>query len=533
MLNKDVLKTGVLKTNVLKTNVLIAGAGPTGLMAACQLKRFGIDCVIVDGKSGPTIESRALVVQPRTLEIYEQMGIAHKAVESGQKIEYANLVANGKIKQKFPFGEMGKGISPFPFILVFEQSKNEKLLLEYFEQLGGKVLWNTELVNVRKNENGISAELKTTSGAKSTLETKYLIGADGARSVVRHQLGFTFTGGTYENIFFVVDAEAEWKLGYEQLFLCLSDKTFSGMFGMKGHHRFRLIGIMPKGFKDEHTLTFDDIENEVVSKMGVEVDFKKPEWFSIYRLHHRSVDKFREGNVFLAGDAAHIHSPVGGQGMNTGLQDVYNLTWKLAYVVKGMASEKILNTYNEERLPVAKRLVKTTDRAFSFVISKNPLTGFIRENIAPILMGIALKIGRLRKMIWKTASQTEISYKQNSLAKTGADNFSRGPKSGDRTPFIYLRSGNKQISLYKLLTEPCFHLLVFNDKEFSLDINEHLVKIIHIENTQDNKEIFKTFGIKTKGVYLIRPDNYIGFKSSNVSADEIKNYFTQVGFSLT
>jgi 2-polyprenyl-6-methoxyphenol hydroxylase-like FAD-dependent oxidoreductase len=519
----------------MKTDVLIAGAGPTGLMAACQLKRFGVNCIIIDGKSGPTIESRALVVQPRTLEIYEQMGIADKAVENGQIIEYANIIAKGKIKRTLPFGEIGKGISPFPFVLVYEQNKNEHLLLEYFEQLGGKVMWNTELAEVKDHSGSwIHTIVKSSEGKTLDIEAMYLIGADGARSVVRHQLGFTFTGGTYENIFFVVDTEVDWDFGYQQLFLCISKQTFSGMFGMKGHHRFRLIGIMPKGFKDEHTLTFDDIKNEVVSKMGVDVDFKKPEWFSIYRLHHRAVDKFSEGNVFLAGDAAHIHSPVGGQGMNTGLQDVYNLAWKLAYCIKGTASEKLLDTYNEERLPIAKRLVNTTDRAFSFVISQNPIVAFIRENIVIILLGMALRINRLRRMIFKVGSQTEISYRKNSLSQTRANNFSGGsPKAGDRVPFTHLYddTGNRR-SVYELLKGTCFHMMVFGVEEIDTGLPGDLVKTVYIKDREKNKEIYSEFGIKTKGVFLIRPDNYIGFKSSNVSADEVKNYFTNAGFRL-
>jgi 2-polyprenyl-6-methoxyphenol hydroxylase-like FAD-dependent oxidoreductase len=520
----------------MKTDVLIAGAGPTGLMAACQLKRFGVNCIIVDGKSGPTVESRALVVQPRSLEIYEQMGIADKAVENGQIIELANIIAKGKIKRTLPLGEIGKGISPFPFVLVYEQNKNEQLLLEYFEQLGGKVMWNTELVEVKAhNGSAINMIVKTGNNETLNIEAEYLMGADGARSVVRHELGFTFTGGTYENIFFVVDTEADWDFGYQQLFLCLSKATFIGMFGMKGHHRFRLIGIMPRGFKDKATLTFDDIENEVVSKMGIDVDFKKPEWFSVYRLHHRSVDKFSEGNVFLAGDAAHIHSPVGGQGMNTGLQDAYNLAWKLAYCIKGTASEKLLDTYNEERLPIAKRLVNTTDRAFSFVISQNWFIAFIRENIVILLLGIALRINRLRRMIFKVGSQTEISYNKNSLSQTGANDFSgSSPKAGDRVPYIHLYDDTgKRISVYELLKGACFHLLIFGVKEeIVTGLPDDLVKRIYIKDREKNKEIYSEFGIKTKGVFLIRPDNYIGFKRSNVSADELQSYFSKTGFRL-
>jgi len=510
----------------MKTSVLIVGAGPTGLMAACQLKRFGVDCIIIDSKSGPTIESRALVVQSRTLEIYEQMGISSKAVEDGQTIERANLIVEGKIARTIPIGEIGKGLSPFPFLLVYEQFKNEKLLLEHLKSLGGDVWWNTKLAELSQNDNEVNAVVEK-KGEQIKIQAGYVIGADGAKSAVRHQLDFTFTGGTYENIFFVADTEAEWDFGYEQLFLCISKNTFSGMFAMKGYHRFRLIGIMPKDFQNSDNVTLDEIEQEVVSKMGVNVDFKNTSWFSIYRLHHRCVDSFSKGRVFLAGDAAHIHSPVGGQGMNTGLQDVYNLAWKLAYVIKGVASPKLLDTYNEERLPFAKRLVRTTDRMFSFVTSENIIIEFLRVKLLPPLSGILLKRGFFRKFMFMTVSQIGIEYRNRSLSLNGGNDFLKdAPEPGDRTPYVFLHHNGNRVSIYELLKETRFHLLIFDDEAEINGFESEFVKVIYVRDRNKNTETYKKFGVKNKGVFLIRPDNYIGFRSSNVSSQEIKKYLS-------
>lgn len=338
-------------TESLNTEVLIIGAGPTGLMAANQLMRFGIDFIIVDTKSGPTKESRAIAVTARSLEIYQQMGLAQHAIDNGKRMISFNLFSRGKRKAEVKIGEIGKGLSEFSYMLGFEQSRNEEMLAHNLVSKGKKIHWDHEFIELKEYSEKIIAVVKNNNELHN-IHAKYLIACDGARSPVRHQLNFSFKGGTYDHKFFVADTQLDWKLEYDNLVICPGDKNFCGFLPLYGDKNYRVLGTLPKEFADRDDISFADIEKVVKDTIGIELTFEKVNWFSIYKLHHRGVDHFSQGNVFLAGDSAHIHSPAGGQGMNTGLQDAYNICWKIAFVLRHNASPALLGTYNEERLPL-------------------------------------------------------------------------------------------------------------------------------------------------------------------------------------
>ncbi|HKR07132.1 MAG TPA: FAD-dependent monooxygenase, partial [Bacteroidia bacterium] len=425
--------------NTSRTKVLIIGAGPTGLMMACQLSRFGIDFIIIDKNPGPSEKSKALAVQARSLEIYGQMGIADKAIEQGQKSKGANLVVKGKKIIRIPFGDIGRQFSAYPFLHILEQNKNEQLLIEYLGQKNISVTWNSELLNFSQRDKELKATIKTKNDQQEIM-TDWMIGADGGKSAVRHLLNLEFSGDTYENIFYVADTKVEWDLGYNELIGYLSKKTLTAFFPMKGEKRFRLVGILPEQFQDEENVTFSDIQSVIKNSIETKIDFSDTKWFSVYRLHHRCVNHFREGRCFLAGDAAHIHSPAGGQGMNTGLQDAYNLAWKLALVIKKIAGEKLLDSYNAERLPLAKRLVKTTDRAFGFGVSRNIFTQFARINIFPFFIRWLMNKKFFQTFAFKGISQIAINYRKSFLSKTQLQNPSSKFKAGDRIPYCFIFS---------------------------------------------------------------------------------------------
>ncbi|MDQ6756951.1 MAG: FAD-dependent monooxygenase [Bacteroidota bacterium] len=510
----------------MKTKVLICGAGPTGLMMACQLKRFGVDCIVVDTKEGPVKESRALAVQARTLQIYEQMGIAETALQQGNIADRANVIIKQKKVQQISFKSLGKGLSAYPFFFILEQNKNEEILYEHLKASGGDVMWKHSLLNFTQNEDEVTAFIKDENGEEDNIIVDWLIGADGAKSIVRHILQSPFTGDTYENIFYVADTAMKWPWGHEGLSICLSSHTFMAVFPMPGDNRYRLIGILPKQFKQEDVKDFSQIQNTIEQQNGLQLSFTNTNWFSLYKLHHRCVDNFRMKKVFLAGDAAHVHSPVGGQGMNTGLQDAYNLAWKLALVINKQADEKLLNSYNEERLPIAKRLVNTTDKGFSLMTSPKWHIKIFRLYIFPVLIKYILRSKKLRVFIFRTASQIAINYKKSSLSVSENKNLLQ---AGCLIPFVNINSKVIDEHLkFNGFTILLFDTILSDEQKQGIQ-NSFLVRFqfIDIRRDEKNEDAFNKFKVKISAMFLIRPDNYIGFASESISISDIKKYLSE------
>jgi len=507
-------------------DVIIIGAGPTGLMAATQLARFNISFLIVDSKAGPTDQSRAIVVTARSMEIYQQLGISNVPIEQGRFITEFAIFVKGKQKALATVGEFGKGLTDFSYLLAFEQSKNEELLVRTLAAYNKEVCWNTELENIVQHQDKIEADLKHLSKPGHPIEkvtAKYMIGCDGAKSMVRHLLNFSFKGGTYEQQFYVADTKLKWQEGFNKLILCPSRNNFCGFFPMAGSNSHRIIGTVPKVLNDRADLSFDDLEKAIKETVHFPMEIEAMNWFSVYKLHHRSVDTFRKGNVFLAGDAAHIHSPAGGQGMNTGLQDAYNLSWKLALVIKNIAGEKLLETYNEERLPFAKWLLKFTDRFFGIMTSSNIFISWLRNNIVPQMLKIFLKSPFIRPLMFKTLSQIKWSYKDCSVSKNRSAQKLKFT-AGDRLPYVLINTGQTSESVYTLLMQPVFHLLMIGNTNISFTMHEFVKPVI------SNLEDWKSFGV-TKSLYiLVRPDNYIALVADEMNKEILDSYLQQYCF---
>lgn len=506
-----------------KTKVLIVGAGPTGLMMACQLRRMAIDCMIIDKKEGPTRESRALVLHARSLEIYDQLNIADTALQQGEVLRKIQFILKKRKIAAVVFGEIGKGLSKFPYLLVFEQSKNEELLYQYLRDAGGEVNWKTELDSLEQDNATVRAKLKLANGGVKIIEADWLVAADGSKSEVRHSLDMSFSGDTYEHIFYVADTKLKWPWGHDALSLYLSRNTFLGLFPMAGDNRFRVIGILPAAFQDEHPGSFEQIIPHIQSQVNVPLEFSETSWFSVYRLHHRCVAHFRNGRIFLCGDAAHIHSPAGGQGMNTGLQDAYNLAWKLAYVIKGQLHEKILDTYEQERLPFAKRLLASTDRAFTIGTSAKWWRRWIRLYMIPVIAPLAFRFRSIRRAAFRAVSQIAIRYTHSDLS-SGAHTMKLKIGPGERFPYLLLNDGS---CLYDKMKEPVFYLLVFSGKgstDLSTPGNEFagMMKVLQIAS--DEKTIFNNLGIEKEALILVRPDHYVALVTGADSV-AVKNYF--------
>jgi 2-polyprenyl-6-methoxyphenol hydroxylase-like FAD-dependent oxidoreductase len=512
----------------IQTDVLIVGAGPTGLSLACQLVRYGIDFVIVDKKEGVTPYSKALGVHARTLEIYEQMGLSERAISEGTIAGRVRLLEGGDVKGEVDLSAVGEGMSPYPFMLVLEQSRNEQLLYGFLKHNSKDVRWQTELASFEQTEEEVTAILKGPDGAVQTVEARYLVGCDGPSSPVRHSLGLGFEGSTFERIFYVADVKIDWKYPHDALHVCLTRNAVVAFFPMQGENRWRIVGAFPEGTdKEPGEVLYEEIEARIKLEAEVELDITEVNWFSTYKVHSRHVERFSEGRCFLAGDSAHIHTPAGGQGMNTGIQDAYNLAWKLAFVLNGQARPEILTSYNDERLPNAKRLLETTDRMFNLAAGSDWLLHLIRTTIFPPLAGFILGLDAVKKRFFPLISQIGIHYPDSMLSQRSEGSWR--VKAGDRMPWFKVEGG----SVYDLLRAPRFHLVTFSEgqsdgheapealgQEFP-DAVDHIALPLTTQVTE-------RFGTEEPFTILLRPDNHVALLAAGTSGDEARRYLRDV-----
>jgi len=505
------------------TDVIIIGAGPTGLSLACQFIRYGIDFVVIEKNESITPFSKAIGVQARTLEIYDQLGLAQPAIERGTIASRVRLVEGGEVRGEMHLANFGKGLSQYPFMLMLEQSKNEELLYKFMKSHGRDVLWKTELENFTQDATGVTAQVKSVSGEIQTIKGKFLVGCDGASSPVRRELGLTFEGSTFERLFYVADARVDWELPHDALHVCLAREVFCAFFPMKGENRYRIVGTFPESKNQEQgEVLYEEIEQEIKDKAQLKLEISDVRWFSLYKVHSRRVNKFSEGKCFLAGDSAHIHSPAGAQGMNTGIQDAYNLAWKLALVIKGVAAESLLETYNEERLANAKRLLESTDRMFELAAGSHWLLSFIRTTIFPPLAGFMASLETVSKRVFPLISQIGVNYRGAALSEHAGDEPEHA-EAGDRLPYFLV--GGK--SIFDKLNEPKFHLLVFSNREhgnwkngFGDLVDYHVIPI--------DSHVSEIFGTEKEFMVFLRPDNYIAFISPEISLDHVRDYLNRI-----
>lgn len=293
---------------MIKTPILILGAGPTGLMLSAQLHRYGAPHAVVDRKAGVTEFSKALAVQARTLEQYDQLGIAAAAIKNGFVAGSVRVIINGQIKATAQFGEIGAGLSPYPYLFILEQSRNEALLRDYINSHGGDIQWSTEVTDLQAHRDGYKGTLKRGDGTLEPFECRYLVGCGGASSPVRQFLNMPFRGATNEQLFFVADINMDVDLEKHGLLLVINQKEFFAFFPMSGPNHYRAIGVLPPSVADPDDFSFDLLKTHIEGNLGFPAKITGHSWHSGYRVHHRIADSFSSGGAFLAGDAAHIHS---------------------------------------------------------------------------------------------------------------------------------------------------------------------------------------------------------------------------------
>lgn len=518
------------------TQVLIVGAGPSGLMMAAQLLRYGLQPVIIDNRQGPTKQSRALAVQARSLEIYRQLGVVDTVIAEGFPAEGINFYNDGEQKAGFNIQNTGQDYTPFPYVHIYPQNKNERTLLNYLTDKSCPVYWNTYLTDLQQQPGEVQVTLNN-GEQEYTLTCQWLVGADGAHSKVRQQLQIPFNGDTYPSQFYLADVVMP---GNEKLInLYLASGGFAAFFPMPGHGAYRIVGNIPSGLVADQEIKLTDVMPTLKKVTGKDVAVLDCTWFATYKLHHRMASRFSLGRCFLIGDAAHIHSPVGGQGMNTGLQDAYNLAWKLAGVIQHKLKPEILNSYATERMPVAKDLLKSTDRAFKFIMSDSLWARLAKKWLVPIVLNKVWQNEALRFKLFKRVSQTGISYTHSSLNLHLSQLTTI--KAGDRLPYlkIYDEKKQQQTDLHAWCSKPGFTLItigplqelyVFSLAKWITQNYNGWLNFYHLPPSVKNQQVFDAFEIKTgqSKALIVRPDMHIGFINDVVDLEMMKNYLENV-----
>jgi 2-polyprenyl-6-methoxyphenol hydroxylase-like FAD-dependent oxidoreductase len=502
--------------------VLIVGAGPTGLVLALWLTRLGIAVRIIDKTAEPGTTSRALAVQARTLEFYRQVEIAQAVVAAGVKIAGVNLWVKGARAARVPLGNIGESLTPFPFALVFPQDAHERLLIERLGALGVNVERRTELVRFDQQTGSVRAVLRRPDGVEEICRAAYLAGCDGASSTVREGLAIGFPGGTYAGRFYVADVEASGPVTDFELHVDLDEADLLLVFPMKGQGCVRLVGdVHEERGPGGRELTFDDVSPRAIEHLKLTI--AKVNWFSTYKVHHRVAHRFRTGRAYLLGDAAHIHSPVGGQGMNTGIGDAVNLAWKLAAVLGG-AGESLLDSYELERIAFARRLVATTDRGFTLATSPGHVARLVRTRLVPLVLPLLFRLSGMRRFFFRTVSQTGIRYRDSPLSEGSAG----AVRGGDRLPWVETgRHGNDFADNFAPLTSLAWQVHVYGEPR--RELAEACTKQGLTLHAFPWTPAMKRVGFVPDGLYLIRPDGYVALADRDCDPERLSRYFASRG----
>ncbi len=504
-----------------ETEVLIAGAGPTGLVLALWLAKLGVKLRIVDKAPKAGTTSRALAVQARTLEFYRQIGLADAVVDKGRKVGAMNLWVGGRIVTQVNIHDIGVGLGPFDYMFIFPQDEHEALLEDELAKLGVKVERSTELMGFTDDGDCVRAVLQDAQGVQEMCEARYLAGCDGARSLVRHVVDAGFPGGDYSQLFYVADVEASGEPVDGNLNIDLDQADFLAVFPLKADGHVRLVGVV-RDERAQHpeTLTFEDVARQAIDDMKIKVS--KVNWFSTYRVHHRVAEHFSKGRVFLLGDAAHIHSPAGGQGMNTGIGDAVNLSWKLAAVLKKRAPPELLDSYEPERIGFAKRLVQTTDRIFTLASSEGKLAEQVRTRIVPKLAPGLTGLDLVRKFAFRTVSQMVVNYRRGPLSEGAAGDV----WGGDRLPWVRLAGGADNFTPLKTLDWQV-HVYGQASRELAAACEARGLDLHRIPWSPEMRKA----GVKQDAVYLVRPDGYVALAEPRGDAERLLAYLDQHGIA--
>jgi 2-polyprenyl-6-methoxyphenol hydroxylase-like FAD-dependent oxidoreductase len=525
------------------TDVLIAGAGPVGLALAIELRRRGVAARIIDRSDGPATESRALGTQARTIEHFRMMGIGEDRLAPSLRIPGIAIHDGGSLVATVPTRVSRPDVT-YDGILVMTQADTERMLLDRLDDLGGAVERGATLTALSQDAGGVHATITGRLGTE-TIRARYLAGCDGARSTVRHHLRAEFAGFTYPQEFLLADCRVAGNLGHDLGNGWLHPDGLLFALPLPYEGLWRIIVNTDRQAPDDRTApTIEEVATLVRKRTGDALEITDAVWISRFRINCRMVNEYRHGAIFLAGDAAHVHSPVGGQGMNTGIQDAVNLGWKLALATSDRAAASLLDTYGEERMPIARAVLAGTDRGTRAIMTANPALRWLRDRA----LATAASIPAVQGVIAEQISQLGLDYRKSPLSgPAGRGGFAaRSPRPGDRAPqaaFTHAATGNPS-TLFDQYGLGGFTLLLFPDPaggEISLRdattlgawvrdrLGDDCCPIVILPNapadgefpafaaTDHDGSIRRLFGVQEEAAVLVRPDGYIAARTAPIA----------------
>lgn len=550
--------------------VFIVGAGPVGLTLATLLERHEVPFRIIDQNVGPVIESRATDIHARTIELMNLIGLGAEFMKRGALSQAVKFYSGKKVIANIGTEDLD---SPFPYILGLPQYDTEQILIDDLTQKGQKVGRQIALESFEQGEDCVQLILQHSDGRRESVKTRWLVGCDGARSSIRKGLGLPFDGLSYEEAFMLADISIRWDLPLDELHIFFSDKGFCNVLPLPGENRVRLF--LDVSADKELEPTQELFQSFMDERVPFPCELYNPGWMSRFRVHCRMVPDYQKGNVFLAGDGAHIHSPVGGRGMNMGIHDSFNLAWKLALVHQGHSDASLLESYHVERHEVAKTTLFETDLATRMSMLRNPVMKEIRDQLSSLVM----QLPGVEKRMAEVTSNLAVNMRRSPIV--GADRssllnaelyhhkdtenasiaewveFGFGPEAGDRVPDRVFGAENAR-RRFSTELDGTHHVVMLFDGAASTP--EGYLNLVHIarEIRQRYGDVLKvnvvaplpevpdllkneesllldptgdlhcSFGARAECLYVIRPDNYIGYRSQPADLEKALAYLGKI-----
>ena len=485
---------------VAETQVLVAGAGPVGMTLALALSRQGIAVRIVDKSAARTDESRALVIWPRTLELLDIQGCAQRFVAAGLPARGARILDDGR---ELVHAHFDLARSPFNYALMIPQSETERVLEELLADAGVQVERGVELLSFVDDGRCVHARLRHADGRDSDASTAWLAACDGAHSTVRHALGLAFDGDTLESGWMLADVQIEGELPNDVMTIGWQSAGVIAYFPMGGR-RFRMIAETGPAIADQPEPSLAQVQSLIDERGPPALRARDPVWLSRFGINERKVRDYRHGRIFLAGDAAHVHSPAGGQGMNTGMQDALNLAWKLAMVERGTAAPGLLDSYSIERSAIGDQVLRSTGRMTRIAMLQNPLLRELRDRLA----GTLSRLPAIQQRLVDQLTELDLHYPHSPLNSTPHGAASR-PTVGARAPDVAL--GDTR--LHSMLGRGRFVLL-------SVGVASPHVPA-DVEPLVSSAAAPRAEGYDDGHHFLLRPDGYLALSAPGDDASAI------------